>query len=141
MRSLRRCDFSITHTLARWTKAGRLEFGHYPLNCIGLKRPKAAPDNYCGRLAARPADTIPGSNVGRGPALGRRVWQWTLKSNRVYGQVSIVRLMNANLCRSNFQFFFGKLLGFGNITIAGLSYDHHGRGFLVERTRTRKHQV
>jgi hypothetical protein len=84
---------------------------------------------------------------GRGPApallrlaSGPEWWQWTLKP-RFYGQVSILRLMNAELCRSNLQIFFGKLLGFGKITIAGLSYDHHRRGFLVERTRTRKHQV
>jgi hypothetical protein len=76
-----------------------------------------------------------------GPALGRRVVAVDAEANRFYRQVSILRLKNAELCRSNLQFFFGKLLGFGDITTAGLSYDHHRRGFLVERTRTRKHQV
>lgn len=37
---------------------------------------------------------------GRGPALGRRVVAVDAEANRFYGQVSILRLMNAELCRT-----------------------------------------
>ena len=35
-----------------------------------------------------------------GPALGRRVVAVDAEANRFYGQVSILRLMNAELCRT-----------------------------------------
>jgi hypothetical protein len=55
---------------------------------------------------------------GRGPALGRRVVAVDAEAKRFYGQVSILVDERGTLQNSNFQFSFGKLLGFGDITMA-----------------------
>ena len=67
-----------------------------------------------------------------GPALGRRVVAVDAEANRFYGQVSILRLMNA--------VFLWQALGIWRY-YDGLTTTITGEEFLVERTRTRKHQV
>src|SRR4051794_26841789 len=54
---------------------------------------------YQRKIGSAAAGTIPGGNVGPapalGPALGRRVVAVDAEANRFYGQVSILRLINA----------------------------------------------
>jgi hypothetical protein len=80
------------------------------------------------KSAARAAGTIPGGNVGAGPgpalalalgpALRRRVVAVDAEANRLRPGFDPKVDERGTLQNSNFQFSFGKLLGFGDITMA-----------------------
>jgi hypothetical protein len=74
---------------------------------------------FRGKASRSREDTIPGSNVGGGGRRWGAEWcQWTRKPTVSTARFDPKVDERGTLQNSNFQFSFGKLLGFGDITMA-----------------------